>query len=179
MATIYQVARGDFDQILKIVRRLNCSSENEKCIKELTDNVSSWLELCAPPYVKFKVKETVPVQAATLSELQKAFLSAFSAFIVARKKLSGEEYHMLVYSANEEGSELNRRIAEKINKQALHIDSRDVTLRGDHRDLFKAIYISLLGQNSGPRAGWFLSSFEKEFLVKRFNEASAYSPGRH
>jgi lysyl-tRNA synthetase class 1 len=86
---------------------------------------------------------------------------------------------MLVYSAKEEGSELNRRIAEKINKQALHIDSKDVTLQVDHRDLFKSIYISLLGQNSGPRAGWFLSSFEKEFLVKRFNEASAYSPGRH
>lgn len=188
MATIYQVARGDFDQILKIVRRSGFSSENEKCIKELTDNVSRWLELYAPPFAKFNIKETVPVQAATLSELQKAFLSAFAALIKAREKFSGEEYHMLVYSASEDGSEMNRRIAEKINTQftpqidskgfALQMCSRDVALQIDPRDLFKAIYISILGQISGPRAGWFLSSFEKEFLVKRFEEASTYSPGK-
>jgi lysyl-tRNA synthetase class 1 len=197
MATIYQVARGDSDQILKIVRRSGFSSENEKCIKELTDSVSRWLELYAPPFAKFNIKETVPVQAATLSELQKAFLSAFAALIKAGEKLSGEEYHMLVYSAVEDGSEINRRIAEKLNTQftpqidskgfalqigsrnvALQTGSRDVALQIDHRDLFKAIYISILGQSSGPRAGWFLSSFEKEFLVKRFEEASSYSPGK-
>lgn len=107
MATIYQVARGDFDQILKNVRRSGFSTKNETRIRELTDNVSRWLELYAPPYAKFNVKEKVPVQAATLSELQKVFLSTFAAIIKARGKLSGEEYHMLVYSAKEEGSELN------------------------------------------------------------------------
>jgi lysyl-tRNA synthetase, class I len=188
MATIYQVARGDFDQILKIVRRSGCSSEHEMCIKELTDNVSRWLEFYSPPFAKFNVKETVPVQAAILSELQKAFLSAFASLIKTREKLSGEEYHMLVYSATEEGSELNRRIAERINAHvtlqtdsinvALQIAPRDVSLLMAPRDLFKAIYISILGQSSGPRAGWFLSSFEQEFLVKRFEEASTYSPGK-
>ena len=188
MATIYQVARGDFDQILKIVRRSGFSSENEKCIKNLTDNVSRWLELYAPPFTKFNVKEKVPVQAATLSELQKAFLSAFAAFIKTREKLSAEGYHILIYSAKKDGSELNRRIAEIINTQvALQIESRDIDLeinpgdidlQMDPKDLFKAIYISILGQSSGPRAGWFLSSFEKEFLVKRFEEASSFSPGK-
>lgn len=168
MVTICQVARGDFEQILKIVKRSGFSIENEKCIKELTDNVSKWLELYAPPFVKFSVKEKVPVQVATLSELQKAFLSAFAALIEARGKISGEEYHMLVYSAKEKGSELNRKIAEKLNTQ--------VSPQVDPKDLFKAIYTSILGQSSGPKAGWFLSSFEKEFLVKRFEEASTYSP---
>jgi len=174
MTTIYQVARGDFERILKIVKHSGFSTENEKCIKELTDNVSKWLEIYAPPFVKFNVKEKVPVQAATLSELQKAFLSAFAALIETRGKISGEvkisgkEYHMLVYSAKEDGSELNRRMEEKLNTQ--------VPPKMDYRDLFKAIYISILGQSSGPKAGWFLSSFEKEFLVKRFEEASTYSP---
>ena len=174
MATIYQVARGDFEQILKIVKRSGFSTENEKCIKELTDNVSKWLEIYAPPFVKFNVKEKMPVQAATLSELQKAFLSAFAALIETRRKIGGEvkisgkEYHMLVYSAKEDGSELNRKMEEKLNTQ--------VPPKMDYRDLFKAIYISILGQSSGPKAGWFLSSFEKEFLVKRFEEASTYSP---
>jgi lysyl-tRNA synthetase, class I len=179
MTTIYQVARGDFDQILKIVSRSGFSTENEKCIKELTDNVSRWLELYAPPYVKFNVKENVPVQVATLSELQKAFLSAFSALIKARKKLSGNEYHKLIYSAKEDGSELNRKITEKINTQVKRqTDSRDAAPQIDPGYLFKAIYISLLGQSSGPRAGWFISSLDKEFLIKRFEEASTYSPGK-
>ena len=156
MVTIYQVARGDFDQILKIVKRSGFSIEDKKCIKELTKNVSKWLKLYAPPFAKFNVKEKVPVQAATLSEPQKAFLSAFADLIETRGEISGEEYHMLIYSAKDEGSELNRLIAEKLNNPAPQVDPRE---------LFKAIYISILGQNSGPKAGWFLSSFEKEFLV--------------
>ena len=167
MVTIYQVARGDFDQILKIVKRSGFSIEDKECIKELTKNVSKWLKLYAPPFAKFNVKEKVPVQAATLSELQKAFLSAFADLIETRGEISGEEYHMLIYSAKDEGSELNRLIAEKLNNPAPQVDPRE---------LFKAIYISILGQNSGPKAGWFLSSFEKEFLVERFKEASTYSP---
>jgi lysyl-tRNA synthetase class 1 len=114
MVTIYQVARGDFDQILKIVERSSFSTENEKCIKELADNVSKWLELYAPPFAKFNVKEKVPVQVATLTELQKAFLGAFATLIESREKISGEEYHILIYSAKEEGSELNKRILEKM-----------------------------------------------------------------
>jgi lysyl-tRNA synthetase class 1 len=169
MTTIYQVARGDFDQILKVVKRSGFSTENEKCIKELIRNVSKWLEIFAPPFTKFNVKEKVPVQAANLSKLQKAFLSTFAAIIETTENISGKEYHMLIYSAQEEGSELNRRIIEKLNTQ--------ITQNIDPADLFKAIYISLLGQSSGPRAGWFLSSFEKEFLVKRFKDASTYTLG--
>ena len=138
-----------------------------KCIRELVDNVSRWLELYAPPFAKFSVKEKVPVQVATLSELQKAFLGAFADLIEAKGKISGEEYHMLVYSAKDEGSELNRMIAEKLNVPAPQVDPKD---------LFKAIYTSILGQSSGPKAGWFLSSFEEDFLINRFREASTYSP---
>jgi lysyl-tRNA synthetase class 1 len=170
MVTIYQVARGNFAQILKIVERSGFSTENEKCIRELVDNVSKWLELYAPPFAKFSVKEKVPVQVATLTDVQKAFLGAFATLIESREQISGEEYHMLVYSAKEEESELNRLIKEKVNpdlSQKLQIDPRD---------LFKAIYTAILGQSSGPKAGWFLSSFEKEFLVKRFKEASTYIP---
>lgn len=170
MAVIYQVSGGDFEEILKIIKRSEFSIENEKYIKDFYDKISRWLELYAPPFMKFSVKEKVPVQAAILSKLQKAFLSAFAALIKARVEISAEEYHMLIYSAKENDSELNRKIKEKLNTQ--------VTPQINPEDLFKSIYISLLGQKSGPRAGWFLSSFEKEFLVKRFEEASMYIPAK-
>ena len=169
IVTIYQVARGDFEQILKILKRSGFSTENEKCIKELINNVSNWLEHYAPPFVKFSVKEKIPVKVATLSKVQKTFLKAFAASIEARNQINAEEYHLLIYSAAQQGSQMHRQIEEELGTQVLNISPKD---------LFKAIYISLMGQSSGPKAGWFLSSFEKAFLVKRFKEASTYIPGK-
>lgn len=37
---------------------------------------------------------------------------------------------------------------------------------------FKAIYLAFLGKESGPKAGWFLSSLPREFVLKRLEEAS-------
>ncbi len=37
---------------------------------------------------------------------------------------------------------------------------------------FKAIYLAFFGKDHGPKAGWFLSSLPKEFVVKRLEEAS-------
>ena len=168
MLVIYQAARGDFEQILSILKRSGYSIENEKCLNEFVRRVSRWLERYSSRPVKLNIKEKIPIQVATLSEIQKTFLEEFAAIIDARVQISAEEYHMLLYSATQNGSELHRQIKEK-----LKLDNLDI----NPKDLFKAIYISILGQSSGPRAGWFLSSFKKDFLVQRFREASTYSPG--
>jgi len=39
------------------------------------------------------------------------------------------------------------------------------------KEFFGAIYISILGKDSGPKAGWFLSVLPKEFLLKRLKKA--------
>lgn len=169
MVTIYQVARGDFEQILKIVKRSGFETEDEKAIKQLVENVSNWLEHYAPDFAKFSVKEKVPVQVATLSELQKAFLEAFATQIEASEDLSGEDYHVLIYSAKDPNSELAGKIAAKL-------EVAPETLKISPKELFQALYIAILGQSSGPKAGWFLSSFEQPFLVERFREASFYEP---
>lgn len=169
MTTIYQAASGDFEKIMRIVRRAGYDTSNEKCIRALADNVGNWLEMYAPAFAKFSVKEDLPVQAASLSELQRAFLSSFSSMIAEKDELSGEEYHNLVYSAKEQDSELNKRMAD-----ALYVNPDEV--HADPKDLFKAIYTAVLGQQSGPKAGWFLSSLEKDFLVRRFMDAAKYIP---
>ena len=43
--------------------------------------------------------------------------------------------------------------------------------------VFKAIYVALLGKESGPRAGWLLSSLDESFLKTRFLNASYVSYG--
>ncbi|HJH32381.1 MAG TPA: lysine--tRNA ligase [Methanosarcinaceae archaeon] len=169
MVTIYQAARGDIDRIMKIVARAGYNTDNEKCIRELAENVGNWLEMYAPPFAKFSVQEEVPVHAATLTGVQKAFLSAFSNIINESGELTGEDYHNLVYSAKEADSKLHSAIVQMPGVGAGELEI-------DPKDMFKAIYISILGQQSGPKAGWFLSSLEKDFLVRRFMDASTYKP---
>ncbi|HLD38225.1 MAG TPA: lysine--tRNA ligase, partial [Candidatus Nanoarchaeia archaeon] len=41
------------------------------------------------------------------------------------------------------------------------------------KDAFSAIYIPLLNKNYGPKAGWLILSLDKDFVIKRFTEASA------
>ncbi len=60
------------------------------------------------------------------------------------------------------------------------IAARDTMPTGEelHAELhktkeFKAIYLAFLGKESGPKAGWFLSSLPREFVLKRLEEASA------
>jgi len=38
------------------------------------------------------------------------------------------------------------------------------------RDLFQAVYLSILGEPRGPRAVPFILSLERPFVVKRFSE---------
>ena len=38
---------------------------------------------------------------------------------------------------------------------------------------FKAVYLAFLGKESGPKAGWFLSVLDREFVLRRLKEASA------
>lgn len=66
--------------------------------------------------------------------------------------------------------------------KALHdfVASRDEMPSGEelHTELhrtkeFKAIYLAFLGKESGPKAGWFLSVLERDFVLKRLQEASA------
>jgi lysyl-tRNA synthetase class 1 len=66
--------------------------------------------------------------------------------------------------------------------KSLHdlVASRDTMPTGEelHTELykskeFKAIYLAFLGRESGPKAGWFLSSLDRNFVLKRLAEASA------
>jgi lysyl-tRNA synthetase class 1 len=38
------------------------------------------------------------------------------------------------------------------------------------QELFKAVYIALIGREFGPRVGNFISAIDKEFVISRFRE---------
>ncbi|MDD3042476.1 MAG: lysine--tRNA ligase [Methanosarcinaceae archaeon] len=164
MITICQAAGGDFDRILDIVKRAGYRTEPEEGIRNLVDNVENWLEMFAPEDAKFEVKtELSPEIKATLSEMQKAFLLALAGTLEQKGECDAEDYHNLIYSARDPGSEMY----EKISKYLPGPVPQEIK----PKELFKAIYMVLLGQPSGPKAGWFLSSLEKDFLIKQFRSA--------
>jgi len=105
-----------------------------------------WLERFAPDAYRFTVQEGVPEMAANLSDGQKKVLEAIAAVLEEK---------------DWEASDLHGKIHEIKEKSGL-----------SPKEVFGAIYISLLGKDSGPQAGWFLESLDKKFLIKRFKEVS-------
>ncbi|MDL5501891.1 MAG: hypothetical protein QSU88_01615, partial [Candidatus Methanoperedens sp.] len=94
---------------------------------------------------KFKVQETIPPQVKSFTKEQKFALAILADEL--EHGMSGQEIHDNLY-----------RIA------------RETGLDG--KQVFETVYLALLGLKSGPRAGHFLASLEKDFIVKRFKEAS-------
>lgn len=168
MVTIYQVAGGDVNQIEKIAKRSGFK-ESRETMERLASNVGVWLEKYAPPSVKFGVSDSIPVSAASLSDMQRAFLNAMADIFTEEKELNAEDIQKIIYETKTEGSIINKSMETYI-KQKIPVEDINT------KDFFTAIYISLLGQPSGPKAGWFLSSFDNDFLTDRFKKAAAYRP---
>lgn len=103
-----------------------------------------WVEKYAPEKDKFLVQENLP-DVSSLSDGQKKYLSVLSAML--ELELDSEKAQEIIYNTAKE----------------LELPSKDA---------FKAIYISLLGKDHGPKAADLIASLDTDFVKKRFNEAS-------
>jgi lysyl-tRNA synthetase class 1 len=112
-------------------------------LKQRAEHARFWLDNFAPDMVKFEVKKKIP--KFNLTKEQNKFLSSFIEKI-SSIKWEAEDIHNAVYSISE-----NDKIPIKI--------------------AFQAIYQIILGQEKGPRAGYFLSNLDKDFVLKRVKEA--------
>lgn len=116
-------------------------------IAEVKDRIKygkKWLDSYAPEAFVFEIQEATP--DIDLTADQKTFLSGVAKLL--------EE--------TTDPEELHGKIHELRKNSPL-----------EPREAFQAIYLALLGKDSGPQAGWFLDALEKDFVVKRFNEVSA------
>lgn len=142
MVSVYQAALGDFDQIIEILERTGYEAavKNEKDIlKREAAYVKNWLDKYAPEEVKFEVQKSLP--AVSLTDPQKKFLQMMAVKIGQERDLSGQGMHDLIYEHAE--------------------------VAGKPSEAFQAIYRVILGKDSGPKAGWFLASLDRDFLIKR------------
>lgn len=102
--------------------------------------VKNWLDIYAPDSVKFSLQEKLP--EISLSKQQREFLQDLAGEIETQQGLEAEWVHSTIYELKEK------------------YDLQPATA-------FQAIYQVLLGQTSGPKVGWFLTTLDKDWLVKR------------
>jgi lysyl-tRNA synthetase class 1 len=147
LVTLNQIAKtwSNVKEILirtgQIPKKLK--KEDEEHLKQRAENVRYWLTTFAPDEVKFEVKEKLP--KTTLTKEQQTILALFKEKI-PDLSWKPETIHNEIYKISEE-----TKIPIKT--------------------AFSAIYQILLGQEKGPRAGFFLSNLEKQFVLNRLTEA--------
>ncbi|HEX5447681.1 MAG TPA: lysine--tRNA ligase, partial [Candidatus Saccharimonadales bacterium] len=141
----YQSALKDADKTLEIIRR----TEHKKTVDTQEDTIrselkfiDSWLKNWAPDDVKFELADKPP---KLIGEPERQFLLALSKAVQqAPAEADGEWFHKAVYDLQSSSGLLPKQ-------------------------LFSTLYQALIGQDHGPRAGWFLSILPRDWLIKRLN----------
>lgn len=140
----YQAALKNPEETLAVMRRTEHAETVEKeqdIIKQELRFIDNWLEQWAPEDVKFELQEAV--DASDFNETQKLFMKQLADKInTAPKDADGDWFHKAIY-----GFKDSTGLAPK--------------------ELFETLYKALIGKNSGPRAGWFLSLLPRDWLIKR------------
>lgn len=140
----YQAALRDADKTLEIIRRTEHAAvvdEDAEIIKAELTFIDAWLDKRAPEDVKFALREMV--DAAEFNDSERKFMFDLADKIEkAPADADGDWFHKAIYEF----------------KDSLGLQPKE---------LFATLYRVLIGKNSGPRAGWFLSILPRDWLIKR------------
>lgn len=143
LVTVCQMAE-DLEGVEQILRRSgelqgSLEEQDRALLAERVTHVRYWLAHFAPDDVRFQVQQEVPDY--TPSEAEQAFLDAVVP-VLEKTEWNGKEIHDAIYAALEPTGQKPGQA-------------------------FRAVYQAILGQDRGPRAGFFLSSLEKEWVLAR------------
>lgn len=148
-AVISQVVREPKDAIDILIKRgmlVNPDKDDIELTIRRIERAKYWVSEYAPERLRFKVADKPPESAKKLNQKQKDGLKQLAIDLLSRD-YSPVELHNHVYD-----------VAKKIEL--------------DPTELFKAIYLALIGQEFGPRIGNFISALDKGFVVERFKEVA-------
>lgn len=140
----YQAALKDPAKTIEIIGRTEyeatVKAESETIKRELKF-IDTWLNKHAPADVKFELRQEI--NQGEFNQVQKQFMSELADKIAqAPKEADGDWFHKAIYKFK---------------------DSTGL----EPKELFGTLYMALIGQDSGPRAGWFLSILPRDWLIKR------------
>lgn len=148
VAFLVQMPHMDLLEEVEKIKGAKLTEEDKKEAGYRADYARKWMAAYAPEDYKYELQEkNVPEAAKNFSPEQKNSLSLILEYIKSQKTLDGQELHTKLHDI----------------KQELNIEPKT---------MFSAIYLSFLGKDSGPKAGWFLSVLDREFLEKRLKEVT-------
>jgi lysyl-tRNA synthetase class 1 len=140
----YQASLKNSQETLKVLERTGYQEvvgQNRQILSEELKYIDEWLNKWAPQEIKFELKDTLAGE--NFSDDEKEYLKSLGEKIAqAPENADGEWFHKAIYD-----------IKENMNLQPAQV--------------FKPLYKSLIGKESGPRAGWFLSILPRDWLIKR------------
>lgn len=139
---IVQIAGFDAEKALEVIKRGGYKLDDLDIIDRYSAYARSWLERFAPQSLRFELQEDVPPEASEIPQNVREGLNELADFLT-QADLDAEMVHQEIYA-----------IATRLGIKP--------------KELFAGIYLALLGRRSGPRAGWFLVSLDREFVIERF-----------
>lgn len=141
-----QIPGVNIEKEAEAVKGSELTEGDKNNLKERARYAKIWLEKFAPESIKFKIADNLPAQADKLDQKQKKLLKEVAELISESK--DQEKFQNDIY-----------QIGKSIGLSA--------------SDAFKAIYIVLLGQDHGPKAGSLILAIDQEFVKKRFKEPAS------
>jgi lysyl-tRNA synthetase class 1 len=125
------------------------TAREQEILDERVRAARAWLEWYAPDRARVAVRhDRLPVEAADLSEAQRAFLATLADVAEREAPASGDGWQAALFAVA-------------------------ATAALKPGDAFGALYCSFLGRPNGPRAGWLLASLDRAFVIGRLREAAA------
>jgi lysyl-tRNA synthetase, class I len=151
----YQAALKDTDKTLVVIRRTEhaqTAEQDAEIIKRELRFIDEWLNRRAPDDVKFELLQQF--DAAAFTEVEKTFLIKLGDKVAAAPaEADGSWFHNVIYELKDE-------------------------LGLAPKEMFTTLYRALIGKDSGPRAGWFLSILPRDWLVERLGQSRSASTGQ-
>ncbi|MBP2132087.1 lysyl-tRNA synthetase class 1 [Methanomicrobium sp. W14] len=145
LVTVVQIAKDD-KSVMEVLKRSGYDIKDEGAVLKRASRARIWVEKYAPDMVKFTVKKELPQDVFSFNDAEKYALGILVSKMEGLSDWTAENLHNSVYNTAEEAG---------INPKSV----------------FTCIYRSILGQERGPRAGWFLEALGKDFVTRRLTEA--------
>jgi lysyl-tRNA synthetase class 1 len=149
LALLLQVPGVDVAARMAAEKGAPLTGSEHELLEERTAAARAWLEVYAPERSRMQVqRDALPAAASQLDVEQRRALAGLADSLPPADAWDGESLQAAIFEAARTAGLPPGRI-------------------------FAALYLSFLGQASGPRAGWLLASLPPDFVVERLREAAA------
>lgn len=150
LSTLIQMPSVDIYEWAKNEKGSELTQDELFILDERIEYGKKWLKDYAPQKYVYAFSQNLPENAKNLSDEQKTFLTALIDLL--------DNFYL--NHPNKEGDQLQQDIFELTKK--LEISAKKA---------FKAIYITLIGKDHGPKAGWIIKDFGYHNVIQRFKES--------